>query len=306
LKSYHPKHVRSEETSDDPLSSPKFGVAFHKSLNTTDGITQEYRNAGHSIKWRDRDDLVRELDETLVNVLRWAGVPIQPDPTVFVEDDHFEIQEAERSIGYFEDPTPQLEAEQENLITTVLQDLSPSARDVMKTLATDGGQMHYGEIADETGYSVSQIYRALEEVGDVVVNDAGIVRFYSEKIKQEIAGIVERVESFVESGVEAVARLANVETRSAADSAIQRWMAKYGAELLEGSDERGKIRLDTVLADAKSYGAPEIEEVLQEGLDAWCRTGRDPLSFVEMHYEAREIIGRSREGGLVRRENITW
>jgi hypothetical protein len=292
-KVYHPKHVRNEETEDDPLSSPKYGVAFHKSIH------------GASVKWRDRDQLLRELEESVINALRWAGVPIKPDPTVFVADDHFDIEASERSIGFFEDPTPQLEAEQENLITTVLQDLSPSARDVMQTLATDGGEAHYEELADDTGYSVSQVYRALEEIGDLVVNDNGLVRYYSETIKQEITAIVERIEDFVADGVEAVARLAGVETRSAADSAIQRWMHKYGAAFEEADDGRGTLRFDTVLATVQSYGAPAIEDVLQEGLSAWMDAGRDPATFAELRYEAEEVLGQQRDDGFVGR-TITW
>lgn len=73
----------------------------------------------------------------------------------------------------------------------------------MKTVAADGGEVHYEEVADEAGYSVSQVYRALEEIGDLVVNDNGLVRFYSEKIKQEITGIVERIEDFLEEGLSA-------------------------------------------------------------------------------------------------------
>lgn len=305
LKSYHPKYVRSKESQDDPLSSPKFGVAFHKSLNTTEGITGEYRSGGSAVKWRDRDQLLRELEETLINVLRWAGIPIDADPTAFVEDYHFRVEESERSIGYFDDPTPRLDAEQENLVMTVLQDLSPSARSVMKTLATDGGEVHYGAVADETGYSVSQVYRALDEIGDAVVNDNGLVRFFSKKIRQEITAIVERIESFVEDGISAVARLANVETRSSADSAIQRWMSKYGASFENVDEDGGKLRFDTVLAEVKSYGAPVIDDVLEEGLTAWKRAGRNPRVFAELRFAAKEIIGRGRNDGIVGRE-ITW
>jgi Cdc6-like AAA superfamily ATPase len=48
----------------------------------------------------------------------------------------------------------------------------------MKTLATDGGQAHYDELSDDTGYSVSQIYRALEEIGDILRGraDAGLTQ----------------------------------------------------------------------------------------------------------------------------------
>jgi hypothetical protein len=293
-KCYHPKHVRNEETEDDPLSSPKYGVAFHKSIN------------GGSVKWRNRDQLMRELEESLINALRWAGVPVTPDPTVFREDDHFEIEASERSVGFFEDPTPTLEAEQENLITTVLQDLSPSARNVMQTLATDGGEAHYTELADETEYSVSQVYRALEEIGDLVVNDNGLVRYYSETIKQEITAIVERIEDFVSDGVEAVARLAGVETRSAADSAIQRWMHKYGAAFEDtDGDDPGTLRFDTVLATVKSYGAPKIDDVLREGLAAWMNAGRDEAVFAQLRFEAEEILGQQRDDGIVGRR-ITW
>lgn len=292
-KCYHPKHVRSEETEDDPLSSPKYGVAFHKSIN--DG----------SVKWHNRDQLLRELEESLINVLRWGGIPITPDPTVFVDDDHFDVEASDRSIGFFDDPTPQLEAEQENLVTTVLQDLSPSARDVMQTLATDGGEVHYEELADENDYSVSQVYRVLEEIGDLVVNDNGLVRYYSETIKQEITAIVERIEDFVADGVEAVARLAGVETRSAADSAIQQWMHKYGAAFEDGDGDSGTLRFDTVLATAKSYGAPKIDDVLREGLEAWMDAGRDPAAFADLRYEAEDVIGQRRDDGFVGR-TITW
>ncbi|MFD1634619.1 hypothetical protein ACOZ4L_02670 [Haloplanus ruber] len=294
-KCYHPKHVRRSESDDDPLSSPKFGVAFHSSIH------------GESVSWSDRDKLLRELDETVLNTLRWAGVPTAPDQTVFVEDDHFEIRETKRSVGIFDDPTPQLKAEQENLITTVLQDLSPSARSVMKTVATDGGEVHYEEVADEAGYSVSQVYRALEEIGDLVVNDNGLVRLYSEKIKQEITGIVERIENFVADGVDAVARLASVETRSSADSAIQRWMSKYGADFKEADREGdcGTLRFDTVLATVSSLGAPDYQEVLEEGLSAWMDAGRDPAAFAQLRFEAEEILGQQRDDGFVGR-TITW
>jgi hypothetical protein len=177
----------------------------------------------------------------------------------------------------------------------------------MKTVATDGGEVHYKEVADEADYSVSQVYRALDEIGDLVVNDNGLVRFYSEKIKQEITGIVERIEDFVIDGIDAVARLANIETRSSADSAMQRWMSKYGAEFEEttSEDDRGTLRFDTVLATVSSLGAPDYQEVLKEGLSAWMDVGRDPATFAELRFEAEKILGQPRDDGFVGR-TITW
>jgi hypothetical protein len=172
---------------------------------------------------------------------------------------------------------------------------------VLKALATDGGDQHYEEdLAEETGYSVSTIYRALQAVSDQVVNDNGLVRFYSEKIRQEIQGIADMVEDVLGDGVEAVARLANVETRSSADSAFQRWMDKYGVSLEEISEEGGKIRFDTVMSTLASSDVPTLEDVLQEGLDAWTRTGRDASVFARLRYEVKNLDGTRGVRGRVK------
>jgi len=286
LKTYHPKYVRSEETRDDPLSSPKFGVAFHKSLS--DG----------AVSWAEREDLLRELEETLINVLDWADVPTQPTEAVFVADDNFSIRESERSIGRFADPTPDLEAEQDHIVAWALSDLSPSGSEIVETLATDGGQ-HYSDLADETGYSISQIYRALEEIGGAVVNDNGAVRLFSEKIKQDVQALVESVEEAVTSGVSRIASLAAVDRRSAADSAFQKWCAKYGVDFQRVADGDGQLRFDTVLSEIRSLSVPYMPDVLAEGLEAWTRAGRDPGTFLEMRYLADVEMGSDR--GLVRR-----
>jgi hypothetical protein len=307
LKAYHPEYVRETETDDDPLSSPKFGVAFHSSLNDADAFGQAYSSSGTAVNWRDRDQLIRELDETLVNVCDWAGIPVD-DQTAFVDDYHFDAGvDAERNAARFDDPTPQLEADQEQAITRVLSDLSPSAEAVMRRLATDGGHpdsdgVHYTTLAGDTGYSVSQIYRALEEVGDVIETDNGLVRYYSQKIREEIAAVVERVEDLVGDGVEAVARLAGVGTRATADSALQRWMNRYGVEF---DREDRTIRIDTLLSELKSGPGAEVSHVLQRGLDAWTAAGRDPLAFVQCDFAA-EFVDRSGSSWPVRGEQITW
>lgn len=290
LKTYHPKYVRSEETASDPLSSPKFGVAFHKSLD--DG----------AVSWGDRDALLRELEETVVNVLDWASVPTQPTEMVYVADDHFAVCTSDRKIGRFADPTPDLEAEQEHVVAWALNELTPSGRAVLETLATDGGQ-RYDELADETGYSISQIYRVLEEVGSAVVNDNGAVRLFSEKVRQEIQALVESVEQSVESGVARVASLAALDRRSAADSAFQKWCARYGVRVQRLSDGDGKLRLDTVVSMLKYSGMsyPYLPEILREGLEAWTNAGRDASQFLDLRLQAERAYADDTLHGLVKR-----
>ena len=114
--------------------------------------------------------------------------------------------------------------------------------------------MHYEKLADATDSFVSTIYHVLEQLGDAVKSDKGMVKFISEKIRQEIVGMVDRYQELTRSTSDAVAQLANIDLRSRADSALEKWMAKYGAELVDfdGDELSGTLRFDTLL----SWGEP--------------------------------------------------
>jgi len=172
-----------------------------------------------------------------------------------------------------------------SLLMTVLGEISPAAQDVTETIATDGGT-HYTEIADETDNSVSTIYRALEQLGELVESERGIVRFTSEKIRQEIIGMVDRLDELKESTADRVAELANIELRSSADSAVEKWMAKYGAELVDFDGDGGTLRFDTLLTRLKSADEPNLWQTLQEGMDAWESTGRNWQKFARLRVDA--------------------
>lgn len=277
-KHYHPEYVRDDADSDDPLAHPKLGIAYHKNID------------GEAIAWDDRDQIRHEIEEMLINMMEWADIPTEPDPTTFVADDHFNVVASDVSIGRCSDPTPAIEAQQESLLMTVIGELSPTAQDVTQTIATDGGT-HYQELAASTDSSVSTIYRALDQLGELVESERGMVRFSSEKIRQEIVGMVNRLEELKESTADRVAQLANIDLRSRADSAIEKWMAKYGAYLVDLDGQGKTIRIDTILTTLKSTNDPHIEAVLQEGMDAWEFVGRDWRDFADLHVEAKLADG---------------
>ena len=77
--------------------------------------------------------------------------------------------------------------------------------------------------------SVSTIDRPLDEMMGVIKSDRGMVEFISEKIRQDIVGMVGRLEELTQSTAERVAELANIDLQSCADSALKKWMAKDGA-----------------------------------------------------------------------------
>ncbi len=269
IKHYHPKHVRTKDESD-PLYHPKVGTLLKKSLT------------GHAFAWSDRKQLRREIDETLINLLYWSDVPVQADQTTYVPDTHFDVQETEEAVPLAADPTPEMEANQEALLVTVLRDLSESDVEVLERLVTDGGQQHPQELANKTERGISTIYRALERLQGIVQNDGASVSFASKKYEQEIAAIVESTEHQIENAADRAAKILNLETRQAASSAWQKWCQKYAAKITEVTDDsRPTVRIETVLSRLKSSSNPHVQEVLREAVDAWRRDGRDPGELLE-------------------------
>lgn len=283
IKHYHPKHVREKE-SDDPLYHPKLGVLLKKSLN------------GHAIPWNDRRDARREIEETLINALHWSGVPVQADPTTYIADDHFVVREADEPVELRQDPTPEMDAQQDALIITVLRDLCESDVDVLERLVADGGTRTVNELEDETGRATSTLYRALKRMNGIVQNDRGRVSFTSKKVEQEIAAVVESAEYQIENATDRVANLLDVELRSSASSAWEKWCRKYGAQITsEPTDQQLTVRIDTVLSRLKTSSHPHAKTVLREALEAWMSTGRTGAdlegAWVEFRTEGGDYDG---------------
>jgi len=282
LKSYLPQNPENFDE-DDPLFHPKLGVLFRKSLNKSE-----------SVPWSERRRLVDSLDETLINALDWSEIPVdvgdRDDATgsngVFVADDHFKIESRHESVPIFDDPTPKLEAEQDHLLMTVLRDMTDSDTEIVETVATDGGT-DVDELADESGYSLSTIYRALDRLDGVLENRDGHVEFFSKKIAEEVRGIVQSAEYAIESAADRVSHLLDVEVNQADNSAVSRWLNEYGAEFVEvpGDDGRGKIRIDTIMSELKSRPHPNLSEVLDYLVHAWVTDGRRHYNIEEMLVE---------------------
>jgi len=280
IKHYHPKHVRTKDNGDS-LYHPKVGVLLKKSLT------------GHSFNWADRNQIRQEIDETLINVLYWGDVPVRPDPTTFVADDHFEVRTSERDVSLFDDPTPEMEATQEALLVTTLRDLTDSDMQVLESLVTDGGQQHPRQLANNTDRGISTIYRALNRLNGIVANDKATVSFISQKIAQEVSGIVERTELQIDNAADRVAKLLNIETRGAASSAWNNFCNKYGAKIVGEVDDvdAQTLRIDTLLSKLKSMPEPLLSDVLHEALTAWQSSGRDVLDLRKFRLQWRNASG---------------
>ncbi|WP_154019058.1 helix-turn-helix transcriptional regulator [Halococcus agarilyticus] len=261
LKHYHPEHPRSDPS--DPLYHPKVGVSLQSNLN------------GGSVKWSDRDALRRELDETLVNLLSWAGLPTRADPSVYVADAYFQVRESARPLTLIDDPTPEIRREQNALVCSlpVDPDLNPSDRDVLEAVA-DGGKP-VNAVGDETGWSKRTVYRVLDRLDGLLSLRDGTVRFASEYL-----GDV--VRSALSDTLDALRQDTDGESEG---SAFAEWKRRYGVEVEDPSDARLQLRFGRVPGD--------VTNALRDGFRAWLTSGRDPRRFKTGRARWQDSEGRS-------------
>ncbi len=296
VKSYLLKEDDAFEA-DDALYHPKVGALFRQSLS-----------AG-AADWDERERLVRELDETVLSLLSWSDIPVDVGDgsggtggnTVFVADDHFDVQPRHGTLPIAPDPTPELEAKQESILMWTLQQISDteSDADVVQTLAADGG-MHRDDLADATGWSMSTLYRALDRLGGAVESDNGYFRFASRQLAKDIEALIQRVDDVKQTVTSQAERLLDVEIRSKSNSAFQRWLARYGAEFVDASaTESGSpvIRIDTALTRLKHVDHPHLVDVIQDMVSAWREDHRDDRLIQDARVNAR--VDGSRETAVV-------
>jgi hypothetical protein len=269
LKHYHPKHVRGDDRDDDPLYHPKVGVLFKKSLN--DG----------AVPFNEVEALLTELEEDLLNVLAWSDVPTDATTPPYVPDDHFSAAQSDRGIELFGDPTPEIERDQDSILVRTLCRLEDSDLDVLDRLVADGGETDVAAIAGDTGWSVRTVYRALDRVGELVDVSNGAASFLSQKIREDVRQVVQRVESTVEAQARVVEDLLSIDQRDVdADArAFQRWLAEYGVDLNDDGDGPLELRARTALSLAKAGPGQFAAEVADYAARAWLRTGRDPVAI---------------------------
>jgi len=213
LKVYHPEHVHSDQ--GDPLYYPKFGALFTRSMS---GVTLN----GGTVPWSKRDTLRQELEERLVNVLAWAGVPIDPADLgadgeggvgAFVEDWHFRAGETDLDLELYSDPTPEIERSQESMIVRSLQRMTDSGLGLTENLIADGGHAHYEELADDAEVSASTVYRWLQRMGEAVQSDNGVITFHSAQLREQFEEIVGRTATQFVSTVDNAMRRADTVSR---------------------------------------------------------------------------------------------
>lgn len=301
LEWYHPQRVRGQDSLEagDALAHPKHEVLFR--MGRGDG--ENLKLNSESVPWGRRHELVRELEEFLLNTLSWGGIPLEADTNVFVPDKHFEPRESERRIELFEDPTPAMEVSRESALVRTLADAQDRDVSLLQQLVADGGEAHYRELSDEIGVGTSTVYRALERLDELVESRNGTVGFVCSKIHEdlhEIFEIAERGKAQIEYARRATERVLELSdgVLENAGGALSKWAAKWGVQLEERDGPAGRSRLElkihSMLSRYGSSSAPALSDVLEAGYSAWRDSGRPISEFSSALVEFEEAFNGGR------------
>lgn len=254
---------------DHPSYHPKVEVLVNKSMND-----------GEAWAWADRHGVTEQIEETLLNALHWEDIPLGPDGSgVYIADDHFDAVARDSPVELYEDPTPRLEAKSDHLLMTTLRDMGETARDVTETVAADGGAT-VDDLADQLGKHPATIYRAIEDLGEVLDLDQGDVSFRARKYREELRALVESAEYAIESYADRMQHIMGLADHVAESSPFQEWLATNGADLEfdENGDPR-QMRIDTILSRLKSDSFENVATIASEALEKWSKSGNDPTAL---------------------------
>lgn len=283
LKNYHPANPRSEG-GDDPLSHPKVEMA----------LSSEFDPDGN-IPWSSIDEVRDELDESMLNVLSWAGIPLAPDSGVWVENDpYFDVRERRESVEIASNPLPELRDQAEKHVESELvrTELSPAHEELL-TVLTDGGEKHYETLAEEAGVGTSTVYRLVDKLRSLLDSDAGVIDFADDVTRRHVSSIVDKVRETADWATDSIRQVAQEHNILRDDSGpLQRWMDRHGIRLV--SQHNGlEFEIDRPVGDI------EIRQILRAGLDAAESSGVLTKRFENARISWTDLDGQAHPGRRV-------
>lgn len=251
FKSYHPRDVLESGL----LSNPKFGVL----------VTGGWQD--RTVHFHQLEEVWQEIEEAAINVLSWAGIQSGPNGP-WVADDHFEPRVSDVEIQRYDDPLPQIEASQEAHVLKLLSNGSNADTDILRELASDGGEQHYTALEEATGYGSSTLYRMLQRLPELVESDNGLISFTSEKLHQDVMDILARTEQQVSRASQQVANMLGIEADVLENSnnAMRQFAQKYAADVNEEQANTLVVKLNAIVSELESVGDefPKIWTVVKE------------------------------------------
>lgn len=231
------KHYEAQEGANlpesHPMAHPKLGASYQASRTSHD----------ETLYWDDLDQLNEELEETVRSVLQDAGIPLHSTTPYVDQDEYFDI-----TFEDTEQPTKlnitQIRQEQESVVVRHLADgLSPVQWDALSQLITDGGEVSPDDIAENGGWHVESVRRALRDMEQLVERQYAEVGLRSDYVAEMVHDAVQQAEEAVTTAVETAADAIDSAER-AVDESMAAWVAWCDKHDVDIDNRREQMRLD--------------------------------------------------------------
>ncbi|ELZ84909.1 hypothetical protein C454_02735 [Haloferax gibbonsii ATCC 33959] len=266
-KEFKHYHMRNPEAvAGTELENPKIGVSYQNSLYDD------------TLRFSDVDQLHKELEEGLLNVLNWSDLPVTPDHQQYVADDYFSVDGEARMVKVIDNPLPRIAQQQDDEVRlfAAANNLYETDVSIADELVTDGGQISPANLAERIGVHIDTVYRALKRLGDLVIHEYGHVELASKHIAE---GIVEHIESARRSVSatleEATDDIIRADTYGDGNGPWERWLRNY---VRDRQDDREDGR--ELLELAPQATRKEVKRILRTGAAKWAEvTGNEMKQF---------------------------
>lgn len=270
-KHYYAKEAVSLPDSH-PLAHPKVGASYQTSLDDRDehiGVTDD-----------DLDNLVHELDQTVLSILAEAGIDIYPsDDGVFVEDAYFKPQTTDDGPEPVSLDLTRIKSNQESVVIRYLTDgLSPIQWESLETLVTDGGEISPQDIADSHDRHVESVRRALREMEDLVHKEYAKVSLRSDHIAEMVHSAVQEARDGVKRAMETSAKAIHAANAGMDESmsVFISWAARHDIDIDDALNRR-EARMVMRFGEHKSTDA--TKRAIREGFRIWTGAGMPAERF---------------------------
>lgn len=245
---------------DHPSYHPKVCVKF------------DYKETDRgTIPWEDLDDLLRELDEFLLNLLADAGLPVRADKGVYVSDDYWSVTESPRDdIDLVDGMTDDLQRIQDGAANALWADGIESDREILRAMTDGGDERGLSTVGEAVSVSSRTVRRRVKQQFDGILRIVnGVVTWESEYLKDAVN---DRLDA-AKDALEADDRLKE------AGSALIRLIQEYGFEVEDLDGRR------PVLRNGRLLSGKDFAELRRELKSAWIRSGRDLNRFDKIRIE---------------------
>lgn len=279
-KHYYPREANAMSDSN-ALSNPKVGAIYYGSLwRDTD------RKLG--VSPGDLQQLNEELEDSVLTVLHEAGLDVT-STAPYVADEYFEATTTERDRQVVDLPLREIEADQESVVIEQVADgLSPIQWESLEVLVTDGGQVAPQDIADSGGFHRDAVYRALDDMEDLLDREYGSVSLRSTYVGELVHDAVRSAKNRTREAIEAAGKAMAAADRGLDQktSALVAWASKH----LENFNEQGDglaVDFGRIEADSHDEAMREIRQVLRQGKQLWDDTRKDDMAWRLGEWSAR-------------------